>query len=111
MELAHHTPPNKKPQKKILNRQTILVVVFAIFVVLGGGYYYMLNFGPTETESLVDLQAKRQLPVKKVNWQKVLYEHSGLKSLRNPLSGPLEIGSLGNDHPFQAPAVSEPINP
>ena len=67
MESVQPTQPQKKSSKKILNRQTILVVIFTIFVILGGGYYYLLNFGPAETESLVDLQAKRQLPIKKVN--------------------------------------------
>lgn len=101
--------PGQKKKKKF-SRQTILLILFILFLGGGGGYYYLQYFAPQENPSLVELEVKRQLPIKKVNWQKILYENDLVKSLRNPLTSPLQIGPLGNHVPFQPP-VKEAIKP
>ena len=92
-------------KKKGLSRQSILLSVFTLFLVGGGAYYYLTSLAPQGLPSLVDFQVKRQLPIKKVNWQKVLYENQILKGLHNPLTAPLQVGIVGNQAPFQPPAV------
>ncbi len=108
-----HEPssPQGQKKKKGFSRQTILLVLFIFLLGGGGGYYYLAYFAPQTPESLVELQVKKQLPIKKVNWQKVLYENAIIKGLHNPLTGPLEIGIVGNQTPFQPPIKEQPLTP
>ena len=94
-------------KNKGISRQTLLLIVFIIVVVGGGGYYYMTTFAPQTPESVVELGTKRQLQIKRVDWEKAVYEHETLRSLKNPLPGPLEIGTLGNPSPFKARIQTE----
>lgn len=87
-------------KKKGLSRQTVMLIIFAVVVLGGGAYYYIANFAPTP-ESAVELQTKRQLQIRRVNWRSAVYEHETLKKLDNPLPGPLEIGPVGNPNPFR----------
>gem|GEM_PF-3360541 len=96
-----------RKKKKGISRQTILLIVFILFLAAGGIYYYLTSFAPSETVSPVELEAKRQLSIKKVNWQKALYENETLKTLHNPLTAPVEIGPIGNPTPFQPPQVEK----
>ena len=96
-------------KKKGLSRQSMLLIAFTLFLVGGGTYYYLTTLAPQEISSLVDLEVKRQLPIKKVNWQKVLYENKILKGLHNPLTAPLQAGVVGNHAPFQPPAPATPL--
>lgn len=98
-------PDSIQKKKKSISRQAVLVMIFAFFVIGGGGYYYYTTFAPQEAESVVELGTKRQLHVRRVDWEKTVYDHGVLKKLKNPLSGPLEIGPLGNPHPFRTPAA------
>ncbi|MBI4599701.1 hypothetical protein HY732_02145 [Candidatus Uhrbacteria bacterium] len=90
-------------KKKGFSRQTILLILFIVILGSGGGYYYLAYFAPQEAPSLAELEIKRQLPIKKVNWQKALYENTIIKGLRNPLGEPLTKGTIGNRTPFQPP--------
>lgn len=96
-------------KKKGISRQTILLVIFILILGGGGGYYYLEYFAPPLPQSLVELEEKKQLPIKKINWQKVLYENELVKGLRNPLTGPLKIGTVGNFAPFQ-PTVEKDLS-
>lgn len=90
-------------KKKGVSRQTLLLGIFILIVIGGGGYYYISNLAPQETASVLELGTKRQLQVKRVDWKKQVYEHKALQQLKNPLPGPLEVGVIGNLHPFRAP--------
>lgn len=104
-----------KKKKKPFSRQTILLVIFILMLFGGGGYYFLTSFAPPDSESQAQLEQRAQLPIKKVNWQKVIYENETLKALRNPLSAPVEIGTVGHQNPFRiAPAKtteSQPTQP
>lgn len=91
-------------KKKGPSRQTALLIVFALVVLGGGGYYAITTFAPA-VESVVDREAKRQLQIRRIDWQRTVYEHDTLKNLRNPLPGPLEVGTVGNPSPFRVPTL------
>lgn len=99
---------NITQKKKGISRQTILLIVF-VFIVLGGGvYYYITTLAPQEPESIVELGTKQQLQIKRVDWKKTVYEHKTLRALRNPLSEPLEVGTVGNPNPFRQRMLIQP---
>lgn len=91
-------------KQKGLSRQTMLLIVFALAVLGGGGYYAVTTFVPT-VESVLELEQKRQLQIRRIDWQRTVYEHGTLKNLRSPLPGPLEVGPVGNPTPFRVPAL------
>jgi hypothetical protein len=102
--MSNGLPPlSGQKKKKKFSRQTISLLMFILFLGAGGGYYYLAYFAPRESSSLVELEVKRQLPIKKINWKTILYEHDILKGLKSPLTGPLEVGVKGNITPFQQP--------
>lgn len=109
--MSHQVSLQGQKKKKGFSRQTILLVLFIFMLGGGGGYYYLISFAPQTSESLIELQVKKQLPIKKVNWQKTLYEHAIIKGLHNPLTGPLEIGVVGNRTPFQPPVKEQLLIP
>lgn len=102
-----------KKKKKVFSRQTILLIIFILMLFGGGGYYFLTSFAPQSTESTAEIEQSTQLPIKKVNWQKVIYDNEILKGLRNPLSSPVEIGTVGHQNPFRIapakPTESQPV--
>ncbi len=101
-----------KKKKKPFSRQTILLVIFIVMLFGGGGYYLLTSFAPPAAESPVQLEQSTQLPIKKVDWQKLIYENETLKSLHNPLSAPVEVGTVGHQNPFRlAPAKNAESQP
>jgi len=94
-----HQPAKKR--KKPFSRQTILLVIFIVLLFGGGGYYFLTSFAPMGVGSTTQLEQSTQLPVKRVNWQKLIYENVLLKELRNPLTAPLEVGTVGHPNPFR----------
>lgn len=95
-------------KKKGMSRQTIMLIVFVFIVIGGGGYYYITTLAPQEMESVVQLGTKQQLQIKRVDWGKTVYEHRTLQQLKNPLSGPLEVGTVGNPNPFRQRMLAQP---
>lgn len=78
----------------------ILLIIIGVCVLGAVGVYWF--FSQSQTVSIQDqeTQSKKEIPLKRVNWKKTLYEDQTFQSLKNPLSVPLDSGVTGNTYPF-----------
>lgn len=91
-------PSGQQPKKKRTNSR-LLIGVFVILCGYGGYYIYQL-YGP-KPQSVSSIAAeKKKLPIKKVDWEKTVYEDPFFLSLKEQMPSQITVDKIGNKEPF-----------
>jgi len=91
-------PPQLYPKKKRTNSLALTV----IFVLLLGyaGYYFYQMYGPKPQTAISVSAEKKKLPIKKIDWEKTVYEDPFFLSLKEQMPTQITVGTIGNKEPF-----------
>lgn len=75
-----------------------------IFVILLGyaGYYFYQIYGPKPQTTLTIPAEKKKIPIKKVDWEKTVYEDPFFLSLKDQMPSQVIVDKIGNKEPFAA---------
>ncbi len=82
------------------SRQTLIIIIVVCVVIATGIYWFFSQSSMVGSTRDEQPQASKELPLKRVNWKKTLYEDQTFQSLKNPLPIPIEAGVSGNTNPF-----------
>jgi len=92
-------PSQDQQSKKKRTNSTALV---GIFVLLCGyaGYYFYGIYGPKIKSTTSIVVEKKKLSIKKINWEKTVYEDPFFLSLKDQMSVQVTVDKIGNKEPF-----------
>lgn len=65
-----------------------------------GGYYLYQTYGPKPQPASSIATEKKKLPIKKVDWEKTVYEDPFFLSLKEQMPSQATVGTIGNKEPF-----------
>ncbi len=95
--LAKNTAHQGAPKS---SRLILIIIVGACVIIAAGIYWFFSQSSQVSNTRDEQPQTAKELPLKRVNWKKNLYEDETFQSLKNPLPAPLEAGVTGNTNPF-----------
>lgn len=86
-------------QKKKRTNSTALIVIFLILCGYAGYYAYQVYWPRPQVSISITIE-KKNLPIKKVDWEKTVYEDPFFLSLKNRLPLQVTVDKMGNKEPF-----------
>lgn len=86
-------------QKNKRTNSKLLIGVFVLLCGYGGWYLYQI-YGPKQHAVSSLLAEKKKLPIKKIDWEKTVYEDPFFLSLKEQMSSQMVIDKIGNKEPF-----------
>ena len=91
-------PSPQQPKKKRTNSR-LLIIVFLLLCGYGGWYMYGI-YGPKPPFVPLVAEEKKKLPIKKIDWEKTVYEDPFFLSLKEQMSSQVIVDKVGNKEPF-----------
>ncbi|MBI2644878.1 hypothetical protein HYW94_01730 [Candidatus Uhrbacteria bacterium] len=90
------------PQPLQKKKRTNSAALGVIFVLLAGyaGYYFYQIYGPKSSAPVSIVVEKKKLPIKKIDWEKTVYEDPFFLSLKEQMPTQMTVDKIGNKEPF-----------
>ncbi len=100
-------PPAKKPFR--ISQRMAIVYVVILSAIFGGGGLAAKIISDRSVTPLQLQEAKRKVPIKKIDWEKALFSVSQIQDFQQTVDAPLEVetSTQGNPAPFERKKSSD----